>query len=117
MRIRSAPASDAIWVASVICMPTLYVQLLRTGFIQRGAQLAEHALAHFIEGALQRKSAGAFMAAAAEGFGDGTHADVAFAAQAHPPPASFDLAEECGDFNARDAECVIHEAFAVFFQR
>src|SRR5438270_14099291 len=98
--MRSAPASDAIWVANVICMPTLYVQLLRTRFTKCSSQFAQHAPAHFVERSLQREPAGTFVTAAAERLRDGTHADIAFTAQADAPAPAFDLAEEGCDLHA-----------------
>src|SRR5438270_9021483 len=70
------------------------VRLLHVALAESRFQLRQHALAYFFQRALQRKSTGAIVAAAAERLGNRTHADVPLAAQAHAPAPAFDLAEE-----------------------
>src|SRR5580700_7416594 len=90
---------------------------INNGFLLYGRPAAklEQNLAHGLgEWTIDRASAGAFVTAAAESFGDMSHVELALAAQAYAVSASRQLAEKRRHFDASDRKNVVHQPFAVF---
>src|SRR3974390_2254399 len=82
----------------------------------RSAAKLEENLANGLgERAIDRASAGAFVASTAKAFGNMGHVQFALAAQAYTIPPFRHLPEKRRHFNAADGKNVIHQSFAVFF--
>src|SRR6266702_7182010 len=90
------------------------------GFLLYGrtaAKLGKH-LAHGLgQWTVDRATAGALVASAAETFGDMSNVQFAFAAQAHTVSPIRQFPEERCHLDAADGENVIDQSFTVFFDR
>ncbi len=84
----------------------------------RSAAKLEQNLVHGLgQWAIDRATAGAFVAAAAKTLGDMGHIEFALTAQAYAVSAARQLAEERRHLDAADRKDVVHQPFAVFFNR
>src|SRR5712671_1203114 len=117
MRISSAPTKDASCLASAISMILIVRSLIVRGLLYgRSAAKLGKDLAHGQgQRALDRTTAGAFVATAAETLGHAGNIEFALAAQADAVTAVGQFAEKCRHLHFADGENVVHQAFAVFF--
>src|SRR5215472_16962056 len=81
------------------------------------AELENHPPDRLGKRAIHRASAGAFVTSSAKTLRHAGHINFAFAAKADPAASVGKLAQECRHLDVTDRQNVIHQSFAVLFDR
>src|SRR5580704_5931218 len=105
--MRSAPTNEAICRSSEISIALLYGGI--------GSKLRHDPCLRDRQGAVERTTTGASVAATAELLGYCSHIQLSFAAQADTESSIGKLAEKHRYLNVLDRERVVYQPFAVFF--